>query len=70
MAKIERFSENWNRKARHEFLLESGEVFTYEQIRDAVSLIVENQVPDGRFSDAECNLWELLLEIKHEYERR
>ena len=70
MTKVERFSEDWNRKARHEFLLESGEGFTYEQIRDAVNLVMNDQVPDGRFSDAECNLWELLMEVKRKFKNR
>ena len=69
MAKVECYREDWNRIKRHQDLLEFGTVFTYEQVRDAVELVKANEIPDGRFSDAECELWSLVNEVRKFLER-
>ena len=58
-----RYHEDWNRKLAHDNQKEHGYVFTIEQIRDICDLVKDGRRgPDGSFSDAECNLYEVLYD--------
>lgn len=40
--------------------MEHHRFFTFSQVEDIVKLLANKQYPDARFSDAECNLWEMI----------
>ena len=65
---MERYFDDWTRKRAHDNLVEHGDFVTCEQLRDICELLREKRIPDGRFSDHECIVWELLkeeLDIKY-----
>ena len=62
---MERYYENPMRKQAHENQLEHGYYATAEQLHDICRLLAEGKGPDGRFSDAECCLWEVIKTELH-----
>jgi len=56
MARIERKATYEGKREA----LKNDAIFSMEEIEDVLVLIANRQVPDGRFSDNECELWSLM----------
>jgi hypothetical protein len=40
--------------------IQTGRVFSFEQVEDVLDLIAEKKWPNGDYSDDECLLWSLI----------
>jgi len=54
----QRKTDYWNRKRA----IESGNVFSFEQVEDVLDLLVAEKWPDGNYGDDECVLWSIIRE--------